>query len=143
MKRKKIGLNIFLAIIGVVLFCIGGIGIKMEWFADFRALAGILIGAGCGIFGHNLGTVVQTKIMEKNPTEAHKIEIEQNDERNILIGNTAKSNAFDAMGYIYATIILIFVLLNVDYIVIMLLVGAYLLVHGIMIFHLSKLTKEM
>lgn len=143
MKRKKVDLNIILAAIGVVLFCIGGFGIKMEWLAGLRVLAVVFIGMGCVIFGHSFGTIVQIKIMEKHPAEKRRIEIEQKDERNIMIQNAAKGKAFDAMGYIYAAIMFIFALLNFDYIVILFLVGSYLTVYGIMIFHLSRLRREM
>jgi len=142
MKSKKIGLNIFGTIIGIILFSVGGIGMKIGWFADFKAVPGVLIGLGCGVFGYHFGTIIQVIVMKKNPKEAKRVEIEQKDERNLLIVNTAKRKAFDAMVYIYATVMFICVLLNVNFIVIFLLVGAYLLVHGIMIYHFYKLSKE-
>jgi len=46
------------------------------------------------------------------------------------------------MGYIYAALMLIFALLNLDYIVILFLVGSYLTVYGIMIYYLSRLRKR-
>jgi hypothetical protein len=141
--KKKVDLNVILAVIGAALFCIGGFGIKLEWLAGLRVLAVVFIGVGCVIFGHSFGTILQTKIMEKHPAETRKIEIEQKDERNIMIQNVAKSKAFDAMGYIYAALMLIFALLNFDYIVILFLVGSYLTVYGIMIYYLSRLRREM
>ena len=141
--NSKMGINLALAILGVVLFSIGGVGMKMEWFGNLVALPGILIGVGCGVFGHNLGAAIQNKAVVNNPVEARKIAIEQKDERNVSINNAAKGKAFDAMGYIYGTVMLICVLLNVDLLIILLLVGAYLLVYGNMFFHLSKLNREM
>ena len=142
MISKKIGLNILGTILGIILFSIGGIGMKVGWFVDFKALPGILIGVGCGVFGYHFGTIIQVIVMKKNPKEARRVEIEQKDERNLWIMNTAKRKAFDAMVYIYATVMFICVLLNVSLTVILLLVGSYLLVYGIMIYHFYTLSKE-
>lgn len=143
MDKKNIRLNIWLVVLGVALFAAGGFGMKLGWFGEIRTLPGILIGVGAGVFGLNLGVILQAKIVESDPAAARRIEIEQRDERNQAINNIAKSRAFDAMVYIYPTAMLVCVLINVDVAAILILVAAYLLVHGFMLYEMVKLTREM
>ena len=66
----------------------------------------------------------------------------EKDERNIAINNKAKAKGFDAMSFILTILMLIFVFLNADLSIILLLVFAYLLVYGVFIFYLNKYYKE-
>jgi len=143
MAKKNISLNIWLAVLGIALLAAGGLGMKLDWFGEIRGLPGVLIGVGAGVFGANLGVILQAKTVERDPAAARRIEIEQRDERNQAINNIAKSRAFDAMVYIYAAAMLVCVLINVDVAAILILVAAYLLVHGIMLYEMVKLTREM
>lgn len=143
MNTHNIKMNIVFAILGFLLLAAGGIGMKSGWFPGIPALPAILIGIGAGLFGSNLGTIIQVRTIEKDPAEARRIHIEQKDERNVSIDRAAKSKAFDAMVYIYGAVMLIFALLNADLVFILLLVAAYLLVIGIRIYQMSRLIKEM
>lgn len=99
---------------------------------------------GFGLFGYNMGDLIKISILRKYPDEERKYRIMENDERNIAINNLAKSKAFDAMTYIFATVILFLSLLKeTDIFIALLLAGAYILVYVIMLYHLTKLHKKM
>ena len=71
------------------------------------------------------------------------MDIEKNDERNIMIANKAKGKAFDRMTYIFGALMVSFALMDVDMTAVLLLVFAYLLVHGFSIYYRMKFDKEM
>ena len=72
-----------------------------------------------------------------------QLEIEQNDERNIAVAKRAKGKAFDCMTYVYSALMLSFALMGVDLVPLLLLVFAYLLVHGVALYYRVKFEKEM
>ena len=72
-----------------------------------------------------------------------KLEIEKNDERNIAIANKAKGKAFDMMTFVFGALMISFALIGVDMIAVLLLVFAYLFVHGFAIYYRFKFDKEM
>ncbi len=137
MRNKKMKLYIALAVMGAVLVSIG----KFVFLVD--TISGLLIGIGAGLFGLSVARIIAIGIAEKNPEYKRKASIEEKDERNMAINNKAKAKGFDAMGYILTSLMLIFVFVNADLSIILLLVFAYLLVYGVFIFYLNKYSKEM
>ena len=143
MKNKKFGL--FALIIGLILLIIGLFLLKTSSNPQvvMLVLPYIFIGLGCGIFGHGMGEVINNCLIKKYPQRQKEILVEKNDERNIAISNHAKAKAYDAMIYIFGALMLIFVFMNAELAVILLLMAAYLIVVGVFIFYLSKNQKEM
>ena len=101
------------------------------------------IGIGSGLFGHGMGNLISERAIQRDPDLQKKLDIEKNDERNIAISNTAKGKAFDMMTYVYAALMISFALMDVDMIALLLLVFAYLFVHGFGIYYRLKSDKEM
>lgn len=71
------------------------------------------------------------------------MDIAINDERNIAIANRAKGKAFDRMTFVFGALMVSFALMGVDMIAVLLLVFAYLLVHGYAIYYRFRLEQEM
>lgn len=140
MKNKKMVIQGLLAVLGVIL---AGIGLFLLKGENIKSISGVCIGVGAGIFGMSLSGIITSAIERANPGYAKKMEIEENDERNVAISHAAKAKAYDWMLYILAIVMLVFVLMGVELLPILLLVAAYLLVVGVFIFYLSKYTKEM
>ncbi len=128
---------------GLILFLIGGIGFKTNWFENIPALPGIFVGIGTGSFGMGLGEILKNRTIEKSPAAKKKYEIEQNDERNIEINFRSKSKAFDFMGFVFPVTMFICILLNADFLMIILLVAAYLLIYAVQIYYFIKYQKEL
>lgn len=103
----------------------------------------ILIGIGCGIFGHGAGNVISRKSMENHPEIQKQIAIDTNDERNVLIAYRAKSKAYDFMIFVFGALMLSFALMQIDLIATLLLVFAYLLVVAFGVYYRFKYEKEM
>ena len=106
-------------------------------------LSAVLIGLGCGAFGHSLGDLLSQKALQSDPELARRIEVEAADERNVALSNAAKAKAFDQMLYIFGALMLAFVLMQIDLAAILLLVAAYLFIVGCSIYYRSKYEKEM
>ncbi len=103
----------------------------------------VCIGIGCGLFGHGMGSILSQRIMQKHPQMQKQMEIEQRDERNIAIADRAKGKAFDMMTFVFGALMLAFALMSVDLPAVLLLVFAYLFVHGYAIYYRCRYEKEM
>ena len=137
MKTKNLKLYTMLLVLGTLLVIAG----KLADLGD--NLTGIFIGGGAGLFGLSVAQIIIIAIAKKNPEFERKTSIEENDERNIAINNKAKAKGFNAMSYILTILMLIFVFINADLLIILLLVFAYLLVYIVCAFYLNKYSKEM
>ncbi len=107
------------------------------------ALPYVCIGIGSGLFGHGMGNVISERAIRNDPDLQKRMNIEKNDERNIMIANKAKGKAFDMMTYIFGALMVSFALMDVDMTALLLLVFAYLFVHGFSIYYRIKFDKEM
>ncbi|MDH8679870.1 hypothetical protein QE109_17115 [Fusibacter bizertensis] len=107
------------------------------------ALPYVAIGIGCGTFGHGMGNIIQRKALKGHPEIARQIAIDQNDERNIAVGNRAKAKAHDMMVYVFGALMLSYALMGVGVLPILLLVGSYLFVIFYGIYYRVKYDKEM
>lgn len=142
---KKTGLFYSLTVLGIALI-VGGI-IILKTVGDpqgaIQTLPYVMIGFGCGIFGYGFGEIINRAAMKKHPELAQQNEINKTDERNVTIANRAKAKAYDAMLFIFGALMIALALMNVDWVVVLLLVFAYLFVVGIGIYYRCKYDKEM
>lgn len=130
-----------------------GIGIAVVGFVLQRAaapdggfmqvLSYVLIGLGCGAFGHSAGDLLGSKALQSDPELARRIEIETTDERNIALANAAKARAFDRMLYIFGALMVVLVLMQAELAVVLLFVTAYLFIVGSSVYYRCKYEKEM
>ena len=141
--KKKTGYVI--ATIGILL-----LGTGLYFVKAIRNPQGIMltlpyvcIGIGSGLFGHGMGSILSRRAMQNNPQMRKQMEIEQNDERNIAIANRAKGKAFDMMTFIFGALMISFALMGADLAAVLLLVSAYLFVHGYALYCRCRYEKEM
>lgn len=142
MKQAK---NVWLSVLG---FALTGAGICLiKTVPDPQgimwALPFLLVGFGCGIFGHGLGELLAKKAAASDPEMARQVEIAQTDERNVMIGNMAKAKGYDMMTYVFGALMVAFALMGASWAVILPMVVAYLFVHGYAIYFRVKFDKEM
>ena len=103
----------------------------------------VLLGCGCGVFGHGMGSAISRRALEKSPEMRKQMEIDQNDERNIAIRNRAKGKAFDFMIYVFSALMFCFLFMEVELGAILLFVFAYTMVSGSFVYYLVKYEREM
>ena len=108
-----------------------------------QTLPFVLIGVGCGIFGHGIGNLINRRLADKNPDFLRQQTIEQNDERNIALSNQAKAKAFDLSLFVFAALMLSFALMQAQFTLILLLLVAYAAVIAVFIYYLNRYHKEM
>lgn len=143
MKKKTF--SYVVAVLGLLLVGAGLYLIKtvVNPQGVMRALPYVLVGLGCGAFGHGTGDLISRRTMKNSPDIARKLEIEKNDERNIAIANRAKAKAFDIMIFVFGALMIAFALMDVDLAATLLLVCAYLFVTACGIYYRIKYDKEM
>lgn len=103
----------------------------------------ILIGFGCGIFGQNFGSLLSHAATRNHPDIVKNIEIEEKDERNVLINNKAKAKAYETMVFVYGAIILSFALMQIELQYTLLLVLSYLFVVFTAVYYKVRYAKKM
>lgn len=142
---KKNRMDYIITIIGLLILGSGLFLIKTitDPQGIMKSLPYIGIGLGCGIFGHGMGNVISQKALKKNPDIQKQLEIDKNDERNIAIGNSAKAKAYEMMIFVFGALMLSYALIDVDMIVVLLLVFAYLFVIAYGLYYRFKYDKEM
>ena len=131
------------ALLGVALAAAGLYLLRSGVPAALRALPYVCIGVGCGLFGHGMGELVARRALKSSPDAEKQLEIERNDERNVAIANRAKGRAFDQMTFLFGALMVTFALMEVDLAAVLLLVAAYLFVHGSAIYYRCKYEREM
>lgn len=140
---KKQAIFLLTAISGLVLFVIGGLLLKTMPLMASLPYPYILIGLGCGAFGHGTGSLINHNIMSKNPVLAKQKEINEKDERNLIISNKAKAKAYDCMVFVFGSLMLALALMDANMWLILLLVFSYLFVIGYGLYFRIKYDREM
>lgn len=141
---KKAG-NYLVTVLGILLAG-GGLYLIKEMGNQegmMAALPYLMVGLGCGLFGNGLGNIFNRLAFQKNPRLAKKKEIEETDERNIMIANAARSKGFQMMTFVFGALMLAYALIGASFSVIIPLVAAYLFVEIYAIWYQIKLNNEM
>ena len=131
--------GLFLPLFGLLLCVAGAVLLKNGGLAT--PLPYVLLGVGCGLFGQGAGALIFQKILQSAPETERSLRIERNDERNVTLANRAM--AYDLMSVIFGALMVSFALMGVELTAVLLLVAAYLSVHGYAIWCRCKLEKEM
>jgi Ca2+/Na+ antiporter len=145
MKNKSIQKYLVYSIIGFTILAGGAILAKLtrDTQGIMQTLPYILIGIGAGVFGSNLGTVVNVYAMKKDPKLSKQKEIDEKDERNIEIRNKAKAKAYDLMVMAFGALMMAFALMEVNLEIVIAIVMVYLFVVLSNIYFINKYSKEM
>ena len=137
---KKQVWYILLAVAGIALMIAGVVWLRA---GVENVVPYLCIGVGAGIFGHGTGAWLQYRALKDAPEARRRIEIETNDERNVAMNNRAKAKAYDAMIYIFSALMLVFALMEIDFVAVLLLVVGYLAVCGIYVYYRVRYDREM
>ena len=114
MKSRSLGY--LAAALGIVLTAVGLWLAKTfpEAAGAMAALPYVLIGLGCGAFGHGVGALANAAVFRKHPDIAREKAIEEKDERNVAILNRAKAKALDMMFYVFGALMVSLALMGAD-----------------------------
>jgi len=106
-------------------------------------VAYILMGLGFGVVGHFTGKLLKNYLVKENSNYAKRVQIEQKDERNTLILRLAKEKAYNSMLYVFAGLIMLFALIEVDTNVVLMMSAAYIFTLIVFVFNFNKYSKEL
>lgn len=137
--------NLVFALFGLALIVLG-IFAHMNGASAEKGIVAIyylLIGIGCGIFGHFTGNIISHLSTKNNEEVKRQIEIEKNDERNRLIADKSKSKAYDLMIYLFAAMLIMFSLMGADKLQIVIVVAIYLSIQIYALYWRSKFESIM
>ena len=146
MTRNKNMLRNWLFVLLGIGLTIAGILMDKNSGTSNQVLATIpylLIGLGCGIFGHFMGNIMKYFSTRNNEELERQIEIEKKDERNILIAEKSKAKAYDLMVYLFAGMLIMFSLMRVDKLQILIIVVIYLFLQVYALYWKYKLEGQM
>ncbi len=145
MTNKGLFKYVVLTSLGFVLV-IGGIFMALLIEPEdglMKTLPFVCVGVGAGIFGGGLGTLLKRHVSIKDEQAAKRIEIEEKDERNIVLRSHAKAKAYDVMLYVHSALLMFFALMQVETYVVLSLVAVYLFVIIVYIWSFARLNKKM
>lgn len=134
LKKNLIGVLIML-VIGTILL-VRALILK---FPD-GYIESSIFGLGCGLFAAGIGSTIVTIRTLRNPSKIEEIEIDQKDERNVLIREKTNSRVYTIFIYVETLLIIISMLLNKRDISLLLsgLVIAKLVVWGVICNDINK-----
>lgn len=136
--------SILITILGTVLLVVGLYMVRaiIDPQGIMKTMPYLAIGIGCGMFGHGIGELYNHRIIAKDPKLAKQIEINQNDERNIMLANSAKAKGFDIMTYVFSALLLAYALMGSGLEIIIPFVIAYLFVEIYAVYSRVKSERE-
>jgi hypothetical protein len=105
---KKRTFYLFILIFAVCLAA-AGFFIKGE---QLKAVSGVCIGVGAGLFGLSIDKLVLARLERKYPEIARQNEIEMKDERNVMIRDKAKARAADITHWLIIGIAFVLILID-------------------------------
>ena len=136
---------LLLTLLGVGLLAVGVYFIKT--IEDPQGIGGALpylcVGLGSVIFGHGIGETIVRLAMRNNPAAAKQLEIDKKDERNLAIANQAKAKSYDMMVFVLGALLTAIALMGIDFILLLLMVFAYMFIIGYNTYYRFKFNKEM
>lgn len=144
-KNNTVLKNSFFVLLGLALVVLGIFGQKQGVSGEktVEAIYYLLIGLGCGIFGHFTGNIIRYFSIKNNEALRRQIEIEKKDERNIAIAEKSKSKAYDLMIYLFAAMLIMFSLMGADKVQIVIIVAVYLSIQLYGLYWRAIFEKEM
>lgn len=144
-KNNTVLKNSFFVLLGLALVVLGIFGQKQGVSGEktVEAIYYLLIGLGCGIFGHFTGNIIRYFSIKNNEALRRQIEIEKKDERNIAIAEKSKSKAYDLMIYLFAAMLIMFSLMGADKVQIVIIVAIYLSIQLYGLYWRAIFEKEM
>lgn len=131
--------------VGILIFITGLLLLKLvsEPEGMMRALPYLCIGIGCGMLGRGISLIVSGNIMDKNPEIKKQKQIEEQDERNVMLSAMAAAKAYRMATYVFDVLLLSYALMGVELLPILMLVAGYLFVIGYGIWCRVKIEKTM
>lgn len=108
-----------------------------------KPICGVLIGIGCGLSGLGIIRLITNHFERKNPAIRRAKEIENNDERNIIIRNRAKAKAGDITQWLIIAIAYVTILISAPIWVTLFVVFVYIFYNVTGILLINKYQNEM
>ncbi len=142
MKKNKIWLYLFMAIIGILSFYSGGFILVGE---KLKAISGLCIGLGAAVFSLGIGNLIGALFISKTQSEefTRKKNIEVNDERNTRIREKVGAKINQVVIYALSVIVLVMGFMQINIIAIIMVSSVFLMELVLAIVLTSYYSKRM
>lgn len=137
-KAKR---NYFQIIIGVLILL--ALVVYLQMPDPRQGVVGVLLGVGITFAISGILSTIILRIETKSPERMKQSAIEQKDERNISIRNRSKARASDFSCWFFMVITYLNILIDGPLWMTLVMVGAFLLHQILVLFFLTKYSKEM
>ncbi len=138
---KKKSYYIAAVVLGALLMA-AAILLNLVWDIP-KAMQGVLLGVGSGLFGMGVANWVMKSMEEKDPAVAKQNAVEYQDERNTVIRNRAKAHAGDIMQWGLVALAYITILADASLWITLAIVAVYALKFLLELYYMGKYQKEM
>ncbi len=111
--------------------------------AEPKAVFGMMLGVGAGLFGMSVSGLVAIRYEKTHPDMARQSQIEQKDERNTMIRDKAKSRAGDIVQWLIVAMAYIMILIDAPLWVTLVQLLVFMAYRVLWICYMRKFQKEM
>ncbi len=132
-------LNFILIVAGIIVFAIG---VFLSQDQSFSIIYSIVMILGASAFGHGMGELIQSKLMQSNEDFLKRKDIERTKEQAEFMGMKAKAKTFDVLSKLFPVFMLVLAIMRESFTTIMLLLALYILLWGIFIYKLNRQYKK-
>ena len=139
MMLKKTYIYVIALVLGALLAMLGFLLTDIA----AKALCGVLIGVGAGLFGMSAANLVMKRYEKKNPSVTRQSQIEMNDERNVMIRAKARAASANIIQWFIIGLAYVMILIDAPLWVTLCVVGVYMLYHILSFVFISRYQKQM
>jgi hypothetical protein len=131
--------HLILIVTSIIIFAIG---LYMAQDRSFSILYSTMMVLGASGFGYGIGEFIQSRILQSSDEYLKRKNIVTDQSTTAFMSIKAKAKTFDVMSKLFPIFILVLAILRENFTTIMLLLGLYILLWGIFIYHLNKIHKK-
>lgn len=136
---KKTSFYIATLIIGIVLAAVSFLFTEEA----VKAVGGVLLGVGAGLTGMSIANLLMKRYEKKHPDIARQNEIEQGDERSVMIRTRARATAGTALQWLVIALAFVLILADAPLWQTLTVVGVYVVYHVLTLVLTARYQKQM
>lgn len=136
---KKTYIYVITLVLGAVLAALGFLLTDIA----AKALCGVLIGVGAGLFGMSVANLIMKRYEKKNPSVARQSQIEMSDERSVMIRVKARAASANIVQWFIIGLAYVMILIDAPLWGTLCAVGVYMLYHILSFVFMNRYQKQM
>ena len=128
-----------LLIIGIALI---GLSFLLSTEAQ-KAIQGVMMGVGAGLLGMSAANLIMKRYEKQHPEVARQSEMEQKDERNMMLRAKARASAANVLQWLIIALAFVMILTDAPLGYTLGAIGVYLAYHVLSVIFMARYQKKM